>query len=107
MELCATSSFEILYILHGDVGAARKGGKSARKKKKKRDKAGDKTYKGKTYIWTFDEEMASCYDLTTSVDRYLHDLLEIVYKSLCKTHDKNANKAGKHIASDIHHTHQI
>lgn len=97
-----------MYILHGDVGAARKGGKSARKKKKKKgDKAGDKTYKGKTYIWTFDDEMASSYHLTTSVDRYLHDLLEIVYKSLCKTHDKNANKAGKHIASDIHHTHQI
>lgn len=79
----------------------------AKKKKKKGDKAGDKTYKCKTYIWTFDDEMASSYHLTTSVDRYLHDLLEIVYKSLCKTHDKNANKAGKHIASDIHHTHQI
>ena len=35
-----------MYILHGDVGAARKGGKSARKKKKKKgDKDGEKKYK--------------------------------------------------------------
>ena len=68
--------FKKSYILHGDLGAFRKGGPTLQKTG---DRSGVEKIKGREYFWTFSPRESS-YDLTTEADRYLHDVVPLAQR---------------------------
>lgn len=65
-------AYENSYVLHGDLGAKRKGGKHPQKTGKARETT---VVKSKTYEWTCDTDNISRYPLTTGADRFLSDFM--------------------------------
>ena len=61
------------YILHGDLGAQRKGGNTAQRTD---DRSATIVEKGKSYLWSL-STTTSCYQSTTSKDRFLPDVIAI------------------------------